>query len=1029
MDTLQELPSLRLGEYRMYRKRTFHLMVSVLLFGFTTSLFAGAADDQYAVAARHYSRARWELAVDEFTTFLDQYPDHARAGDVTFFLAESLVQLGRFDEARARFASYNTGHPGGRYARRARFRVGEAAYLAGNFNEARRDLQRFWQEYPEDALNGYALGYLGEIALDAEQAEKAHEYFAQALKQFPDGPLTTECRFGLGRALEMLGETNSALQFFRYVASQNTSPLRDDAQLQLAILLYRQQQYESSAEASQEFVERFPGSDLSAHAAYWLGMSQLALGRWTAAAGTLKAAASEYADHPLSAAIHFSAGEAYRQAGDATTAAAFYEKVVESWPDSRWSDDSLQTLAQLSLEMNEPTRAAEWAQAFQERYPDSPLAPTVKQMVGRAALKQGQFDVAIAVFQSLIADEADAADEPTQRQTTKMHFGDEPSSDEPSNGDTEVEEPAADPANEYYLALSFLGAGRFEDALRVLDRLDTAKGPPQLLDGAQVARASAYIGLKQYAKAIEPLHAYLNSQPEGPDAAKCKAQLAVALARLGKWDEAAAAFYRMRDDQVDATLYLPAVQYMAEAAYGAERRELARELFAALAEDNNPDEFVARGLSGLAWLQWTDEGASGQSVATFERLLQEHPDNPLAAEAAMMRGRGLEKQNQKEAAVAMYQLVIDRYPESPHVPNAMLAAARVCDDLERDHEAEQILRALMDQFPDFSQTDAALYQLAWVLVDLERGEQADQLFDRMRTEFMESKFWADATYRLAVRAAQAKQNERAEELARELVSADCEPRIMSHALYLVGQMAAASEQWSEVVVAMERLVQDFPGSTLRIPAEYWRAESHYRQGEYEKAGELFTELQRMTHGRSDAWLAMVPLRRAQVLAQQAAWTDALEVAKGIGEQYPNFRQQYEVDYLLGRAFASRAEFDKAREAYERVIRSPVGGRSETAAMAQWMIGETHFLQKKYTEAIKAYHRVEGLYAYPQWQSAGLLQAGKCHEMLGQWKDAISLYSQIIKDYQETDYFDEASRRLRVAQQRSDITATRTRNQK
>jgi TolA-binding protein len=679
----------------------------------------------------------------------------------------------------------------------------------------------------------------------------------------------------------------------------------------------------------------------------------------------------------------------------------------------------------MSLDANQPTRAVQWAEVFQERHPDSPLALTVKQMQGRAALKQGQFDTAIAVFESL-TEEADAAsDRVSSKPTTKAN----PGEDDQDTAAKSDQADSIDPANEYYLALSLLGAERFDEALQLLNRLSTTREPRELVDGILVARASALIGLKQYAKAVVPLRVYLDSQPNGADAAKCKAQLAVSLAKLGRWDEAAEAFYRMREDQLDATLYLPAVEYMAEAAYGAERRTLARELFAALADETNPEQYVARGLSGLAWLQWTEDGANDQSAATFERLLQEHPDNPLAAEAAMMRGRALEKQDQKQAAIALYQLVIDSYPESPHVPNAMLAAARVCDDLERDHQAEEMLRALLGQYPDFSQTDAALYQLAWVLADLERGEQADELFDRLRTDFKGSKYWADATYRLAVRAAQAKQNDRADKLARELVSAGCEARIMGHALYLVGQLAAASHQWSEVVLAMNRLVHDHPDSSLRIPAEYWRAESHYRLGEYDEAGRRFAQLERMTHGRTDAWLAMVPLRRAQVFAQQTAWGEALEIAKGIAKQYPNFRQQYEVDYLIGRALASRAEFDKARDAYERVIRSPTGSRTETAAMAQWMIGETYFLQKEYAEAIKAYHRVEGLYAFPQWQSAALLQAGKCHEMLGQWKDAESLYSQIVNDYQETDYLDEASRRLRVARQRSEITATRQRNQK
>ena len=52
---------------------------------------AGPADDQYAVAAGHYSRKLWKLAVEEFEVFLEKYPDHARAAQSVFFLAEALL--------------------------------------------------------------------------------------------------------------------------------------------------------------------------------------------------------------------------------------------------------------------------------------------------------------------------------------------------------------------------------------------------------------------------------------------------------------------------------------------------------------------------------------------------------------------------------------------------------------------------------------------------------------------------------------------------------------------------------------------------------------------------------------------------------------------------------------------------------------------------------------------------------------------------------------------------------------------------
>ena len=127
---------------------------------------------------------------------------------------------------------------------------------------------------------------------------------------------------------------------------------------------------------------------------------------------------------------------------------------------------------------------------------------------------------------------------------------------------------------------------------------------------------------------------------------------------------------------------------------------------------------------------------------------------------------------------------------------------------------------------------------------------------------------------------------------------------------------------------------------------------------------------------------MAPLRHAQALAQQEKWIEAKRIAGRIAAQYPDFEAQYEVDYLLGRCLARKALFREAREAYQRVTRSGTGGKTETAAMAQWMIGETYFHQKQYHLALREYLRVETLYAYPNWQAAALLQAGKCCEQLG-----------------------------------------------
>ena len=115
---------------------------------------------------------------------------------------------------------------------------------------------------------------------------------------------------------------------------------------------------------------------------------------------------------------------------------------------------------------------------------------------------------------------------------------------------------------------------------------------------------------------------------------------------------------------------------------------------------------------------------------------------------------------------------------------------------------------------------------------------------------------------------------------------------------------------------------------------------------------------------------------------------------------------------MGRCRADQADFDAARKAYQRAIRSPAGAKTETAAMAQWMIGETFFHQKNYETALREYSRLEILYDYPTWRAGALLQAGKCHELLGEGKEAAALYQRILKTYPNTTFAEEAAQRLK-----------------
>lgn len=1017
------------------------LAVAVALAAATRVAWAGPAEDQFAVAAGHYKAKRWKLAAEEFQSFLADYADHQNSTRARFYLAESLVQLRRFDEAAQQFRDFVQRAPEDRLARKALFRAGESGYLAGHLDEAQAELEKFLQKFPDDPLNAYVLPYLGDLAARRHDPQAAQKLFARGLKQFAQGPMQDDCRFGLARALEEQGQQDDARRLYLALASKPTSNRADEAQYRLAASFYRSGDYEQALEGFSEFATTFarsplrPRAELAAgqtlyhageieqaqarfeqlagrgelglEAQYWLGLTEKAQRDWPAAIATLLAVAqAAEGDKHLAPAARFHAGEALLHAGKAAEAEAQFAQVLDRWPQSEFADKSFVGRIQVALAGDDHAAVDRLAGEFDARFPESRLKPRVERARGRSLLARKEFVAAIALFEPLVA--SAGAQAPT-------------SQDGPETFDSH--QPARDC---YLLATAYLGAERYQEAL---DKLASI-GPPQppaaeqdqpddelreLQIDALRAKAMALMGLGRFADATGTLKKLLAAQPDRDTVAWAKAELAVCLARGGQLDRAKAVFAELAKQAQDADILPATMLALAEAAVAENDFAWSAELFGKLAGRSSP--YTARGLSGLGWSKYKLQQLP-EAAATFERLLKDFGGDPSAAEAALTRGQILEQLEQPAPALAMYRRVIDQYGASELLPRAMLLAARLHERLGQLEPSAELYQRLRQEFPDLPEREAVLYESAWVLRGLGRGDEADALFERLHQANPPGPLWADAVYRLAERAYQAEDYDRAEKLLDELLSGKSTPHILPHALYLQGQIAAGREAWPRVGAPLKRLIAEFPDSELAPLAAYWLAEAAYRQGEYDAAGERLRQLAEEMRGRQAHWLPMIPLRQAQILAQKKEWHDALEIASQIESDYPDFDQQHEVDYLMGRCQAAQGNFDDARSDYRRVTRSEAGAKTETAAKAQWMIGETYFHQEDYEAALREYLRVEILYDYPTWQAAALLQAGKCHEHLGEWQPAIELYARLLKTYPQTEFAKDASARLKTAQSRT-----------
>ncbi len=237
------------------------------------------------------------------------------------------------------------------------------------------------------------------------------------------------------------------------------------------------------------------------------------------------------------------------------------------------------------------------------------------------------------------------------------------------------------------------------------------------------------------------------------------------------------------------------------------------------------------------------------------------------------------------------------------------------------------------------------------------------------------------------------------------------PELHCQSLYLRAMTAAAEQDWGGVAECSQRLIDLYPEHRLRWMTQYWRGEADFRQRQYTGAVTRLSEILPRTANQTDSWVAMTHLRLAQSLGHLDRWREAFEVAESAQTRFANFAQAYEFHYLIGRAQATEGRFVAARAAYQQVLDSAAAAQSETAAMAQWMIGETYMHQEQYALAAEAYHRVETLHRFRQWQAAALLQAGKCYEQLRRPSDAIGVYRQLLREHADCSLVDDARARL------------------
>jgi TolA-binding protein len=315
------------------------------------------------------------------------------------------------------------------------------------------------------------------------------------------------------------------------------------------------------------------------------------------------------------------------------------------------------------------------------------------------------------------------------------------------------------------------------------------------------------------------------------------------------------------------------------------------------------------------------------------------------------------------------------------------------------------------------------YEEAWLLRALDRDEDAAAAYRRL-LDLPAGRGTADETratlaahgrLELAELEADAGRYDEAARLLRELIgTVEQAPEgaraLREPATYRLGVYEYSRESHADAIARLEEFIRLFPESDSVVSAHLLAGEALFTTGSHQRAAE---HLRVAAAKGTDATRAPALLRLGECLAVLQHWARSEEAFAEYLRVAPDSELWFQARFGVAWARENAGRLDDAMTAYAVVVDRHQG---PTAARAQFQIGECLYAKKQYEEAARELLKVDILYAYPEWSSAALYEAGRCFEAMRDEARARTQFEQVKTNHAGTEWARLAAKRLEALDQ-------------
>jgi TolA-binding protein len=233
------------------------LLVILLLFSHPGFAQDSKENADFKLAVNLYNDKMYDLALDQFRSFVNLYPNTAQGIEARFYLGLSQSKLGKHEEARSTFQNFALSYADNIKAPEAWMNVAEEYAVMKNDREAAMAFERVKTYHPSNKLAPAAL-------------LKAAELYGK------------------------LQDTDNSLRVLRILTQEYTTDEVLPARNKLAEILLSSGQYEQARQESKRVFDSAKDAQLKARASVLYGQSLVAQGKITEAEAVLSDAVKDF---------------------------------------------------------------------------------------------------------------------------------------------------------------------------------------------------------------------------------------------------------------------------------------------------------------------------------------------------------------------------------------------------------------------------------------------------------------------------------------------------------------------------------------------------------------------------------------------------------------------------------------------------------------------------------------------------------------------------------------------------------------